>query len=657
MSETARPGSSPLLILPGFLPDAVSFAFRLSLALVLAYLVSFAIQLDSASSAGVTVTIVMQASPGMAVTKAFYRLAGTVVGGVMALTVLAAFPQDPTMLLGCYALLLGACTFAASLLRDFRAYGAVLAGYTVAIIAIGQIDSPDGALLATLDRVAAIFIGVVSVALVNTVFIVDTAHAQLGRDLGRYLDDIRRAGLDALAGHAPDEKGAPQQASDILSLRTEATYAAAELADGRRRNLAAQSMIASLLGMLSSILAIGRTSALAGPDGPAPAIRAFLHAASEAMERNEPLSLPNRLPTEPLDALLVERAAVLVSQHRDARIWHHAAETGDVRGAPRPVRLRSDPDRVAAALNALRTVITVGLGSAFCLLGNNDQITLLLIQQSAITALVGMQPNPSKAAIVFLVALPVSFLAAGIVGFLLLPNAFGLLPFAIAVGGGAFVLGLASRHPKVVPLAAPLLLFYSLLLSPSETEQFNFATFLNTSLQVAVSQGFVSLGFYLILPVRPSHRLFRVAGKIVRSLEDTLRHGGPRDQRVLQLLRFDRLSQALIWIGKPNSAGQVVLKRLVGFAALDSALCRAWSGLAETEQSGAALADAARAGRAALASAQPDQLADAARALLAHPDASGAPDAVLRAASGLYEAKLLLEREARALRRYGVLKG
>ena len=50
----------PLFPLPGFLPDAVSFAFRLALAMLLAYLVSFTIDLQSASSAGVCVAIVMQ---------------------------------------------------------------------------------------------------------------------------------------------------------------------------------------------------------------------------------------------------------------------------------------------------------------------------------------------------------------------------------------------------------------------------------------------------------------------------------------------------------------------------------------------------------------------------------------------------------------------
>ncbi len=147
------------MLLPGFLPDAVSFAFQFTLALLLAYLVSFAMQLEAASSAGVCVAIVMQPSLGMAASKAFYRVLGTVLGGAVALVLVSVFPQDRTMLLIAFGIWLGACTYVASLLHDFRSYGAALAGYTVAIIAILGIDDPSGSLLATLNRVAAILIG------------------------------------------------------------------------------------------------------------------------------------------------------------------------------------------------------------------------------------------------------------------------------------------------------------------------------------------------------------------------------------------------------------------------------------------------------------------------------------------------------------------
>ncbi len=657
MSDAVLPVRKPLLPLPGFMPDAVSFALRLSLALLLAYFVSFAIQLDSASSAGVCVAIVMQPSPGMAASKAFYRALGTIVGGAVALVIISIFPQDRTMLLASFAVWLAACTYLASLLRDFRSYGAALAGYTVAIIAVGGIDNPDGALLVMLDRVAAILIGIVSVGLVNSLFIVDTAHERLGVELRRHLHDLRDFASEALAGRGtPRGEDSLQRASDILALRTEANYATAELADGLRRTRATQSMLAALLGMLAAIRVINRTLPLAGPAGPAAATRATLDAARQAIQDDKPLPPADSLPTQPLDALLIERTAALAGEHRKAQIWLHAAATGIVGDAPLPVRLASDPDRVAGVLNAIRVLIAVALGATFCVLGNDSQVTLLLIQQSALTALVGTQPNPSKAAVGFFVALPIAALVAGVIAFLLLPNASSFLPFALAVGGGAFILALASRHPKIAWLGAPLLLFFTLFLSPANTELFDFSTFLNTVFECAIAVGFMQLAFILVLPVQPRRRLFRTADKVVRSLQQTLRHGGPANETTLQLLTFDRLAQMLLWTRTLRPTRHAALGRLEDFAELDLALRRAWSGLADAEQADPDLTEAVRIGRDGLASAEPELLDRGVRALLSQLVTGDALAAVLRAVSGLHEAKLLLEREGHALRRYGILE-
>ena len=154
---------TPFLLLPGFRPDAIGFATRTTLALLLAYLVAFAVQVEGPSTAGVCVAIVAQPSPGMAMSKAASRLLGTLLGGCIGLALLAAFPQDRVLLLAGYAVWLGLCTFGSTLLRDFRSYGAALSGYTAGIIAIGAIDSPHTALLTTLNRVAAMTIGIAAV--------------------------------------------------------------------------------------------------------------------------------------------------------------------------------------------------------------------------------------------------------------------------------------------------------------------------------------------------------------------------------------------------------------------------------------------------------------------------------------------------------------
>jgi len=207
-ATTAR---APLFTLPGFLPDAVGFASRFTAALLLAYAAAFFIQLDSASSAGLCVAIVTQPSSGMAMSKALYRVLGTVVGGIVGVVVVAVFPQDRAMLLVAFTLWLGACTFVASLLRDFRSYGAVLSGYTVGIVALGGIDAPDGALLTALNRVAAILIGVVAVALVNGLTTSDRSFNSLVTALRTEVAAATAMARGVLAGERRRRKSAVVQ--------------------------------------------------------------------------------------------------------------------------------------------------------------------------------------------------------------------------------------------------------------------------------------------------------------------------------------------------------------------------------------------------------------------------------------------------------------
>ena len=168
------------------------FVFRTWVALALAYYVAFFLQLEGASSAGVCVLILAQPAQGMLLSKALYRIAGTLVGVVSAVILIALFPQDRTLLIAAFAVWLGALTAAATLLRGFRAYGCVLAGYTVAIVAITNIGAPAMAFSAAVNRVAAIVVGIAAIGATNALL----ATAESSRSL---VAKLRGATGDVLA--------------------------------------------------------------------------------------------------------------------------------------------------------------------------------------------------------------------------------------------------------------------------------------------------------------------------------------------------------------------------------------------------------------------------------------------------------------------------
>ena len=173
------------------------------------------------------------------------------------------------------------------------------------------------------------------------------------------------------------------------------------------------------------------------------------------------------------------------------------------------VRISRHYDIIGALLSATRTMIAVGLGAVFCVLSGWPGVTLLLVQQAAFTALVGLMPNPRLISGMFLLALPLPTVLAGIIGYLLLPSISGFVPFAMAVGPAMFLIALLSRHPRLFTLGPGLMLYFPYMLSPANTESFNFAIFVNNIMLQTVCVLFVLLSFCLILPVSRRRRFFR----------------------------------------------------------------------------------------------------------------------------------------------------
>ena len=622
-----------LLPLPGFPPDAVPFAMRTTVALLLAYLVAFALQLDTASSAGVCVAIVAQPSPGMALSKAFWRAAGTLLGGVAALAMIAAFPQDRTMLLLGFALWLGACTFVAASLRDFRSYGAVLAGYTVGIIAVNGIDAPGGAWSSALDRVAAILIGIAAVAVVNLVLARPAAFEALLRALEGHLAAVTALAVATLEGKAaPGEWASVSMGTPILELQTQATYAASELPGGRARRDGAMAAIAGLLGMLSACRALA-----AAPADPATA--PWLTGAAASLQ-GRPAAADPPPPATPVTAFAAERTQALLAQHAAAceglRVLREGGRMAE------HVRMSRHHDVIGALMSAIRTIVAVGVGCVFCVVAGWPGSTLLLVQEAAFVALLGMTPNPSAAGEAMGIALVPAAVSAGVVGFSLLPLTSGFVPFALVVAPFAFALALAGRYPGLQRFSSGFLLYFTLLLAPSNQESFDLSEFLNIVLIQCLAVAFMVLSFRLVLPVSRQRRLLRIADAVVTDLQATLRRGRTGDAARTNLREYDRMAQAEVWSGRPTPARRAVLQRLGALIDLDLELRRAWAGLSPRLP-----APLQRVARTALLSADPAQLQQAAEALCREPEG-------LQAASGLHAASQRLAAEQRALRHYAV---
>ena len=198
------------------MPAGTAYVLRTLLALSLALYAAYYLQLDSPASAGTTAIILASPVRGAILSKSVWRFVGTAVGAIFAVVLVALFAQSPVLFVAGVAIWLGLCTTLATLLQYFRSYAAVLAGYTVTLIAFSVQDDPTRIFDVALGRVSVVSVGIMATAFVSVLFqpgrqrwLHTGAHPRSDRRRGgvggRFLG---RAGhADAAAGPQPDIGG------------------------------------------------------------------------------------------------------------------------------------------------------------------------------------------------------------------------------------------------------------------------------------------------------------------------------------------------------------------------------------------------------------------------------------------------------------------
>ena len=156
LTDALRAAGPPLL-----------FGLRLWASVCLALWVAFWLELDNAYWAGTSAAVVCQPHLGASLRKGWFRMIGTGIGAVAIVVLSACFPQDRAAFLVSLALWGAACALVATLLRNYAAYAASLAGYTAAVVASDQLGATGGlngeAFLLAVTRASEICIGIVCV--------------------------------------------------------------------------------------------------------------------------------------------------------------------------------------------------------------------------------------------------------------------------------------------------------------------------------------------------------------------------------------------------------------------------------------------------------------------------------------------------------------
>jgi uncharacterized membrane protein YccC len=537
-----------LAVVPAWL-----FGLRLWASVCLALYVAFWLQLDNASWAGTSAAIVCQPQLGASLRKGWFRMIGTVVGAIMAVVLVACFPQDRILFLGGLAIWVALAALAATLLRNFASYAAALAGYTVAIIsgdllgATGGV-SADAAFLLAVARASEIIIGIVCAGVVLAVTDFGGARRRLATLFAGLSSGIASQFAGTLTTDGPDLSDTTPVRREfirqVIALEPAVDLALGESAQLRYHSPVLQRAVDGLFAALAGWRGVANHLLRLPPDlahdearllweDVPPELREPLSTADTARWISNPVHLRNNCVTDagrlidrpaasPSRRLLADKTAIVLTGIADALNGLALLVADPARSLPGGGLARLHvPDWLPALTNAGRAFVMVVVVALFWIVTAWPNGATVITFAAIVLALLSPRADEAYiAAIGLTLGCAISAIAAAAIEFALLPALSTESFAALAVGIGLYlvpvgVMMVRSRQPGVYAAMAANFLP---ILAPVNQMSYDNAQFYNQAMAIVLGAGVGAMSFRLLPPLSPALRTRRLLMLTLRDL-------------------------------------------------------------------------------------------------------------------------------------------
>jgi uncharacterized membrane protein YccC len=519
---------------------ALLFGLRLWIAVCLALYIAFWIQLDNAFWAGTSAAIVCQPSLGASLRKGWFRMVGTAVGATVIVILTAWFPQQRDSFLLALALWCAACGLLATLLRNFAAYAAALAGITAAIIASDELGAVGGAsgdvFVLAVARASEICIGITcaGVVLAGTDF--GGARQRLALQLATISAEIV-GGLVRTFSLVGPEQSTTRPVRRDLTRRVSALDPVIDEALGESSDLrphsptlqaATEGLVAALSGWRTAAFHLelsqghhARREANIVVENIPMELRSLAEQAQSTNWATDPSSgrkacaaAVRRLASLPADTpslrLLADSAA-------EALIGIRCALNGllllvDPARSVREARSTwlSVPDLLPALVNAVRIFVAIGVVELFWIVtawpSGSQAVAFAAI------AVIMFSPRADQAYTItmgIMIGVILTAALAAIVKFAILPAVETFAGFSIALGIVLVPAG-ALMFQRQTPIYIAITVYLIPLIGPANPMSYDTSQFYNQALAIVSGIGAGAVSFRLLPPLSPALRARRL---------------------------------------------------------------------------------------------------------------------------------------------------
>ena len=526
------------------LPNTWVYALRTCAAALAALYLAYALQLDTPASAAITVLIVAHPVHGMVWSKSIYRLAGTIVGGVVALLLTALFAQTPELFLLFLGLWLGICTAGAALFRNFKSYGAMLAGYTVGLICFPAITTaPESIFTLTMARVASVSLGITCSALAASLLTRRSIFAKLTAQQAQLLTK-----LSIFAARTVTNPPHPAWSAEQHALRTEIAGMDGQiecaLAEAPEMSAQADRLRYSLSSMFSALTVL--TSIHETGDGigllPPPLLQTFADAMMD--HRTSVQCDPTNLPPQSMPIL--DHLRELTDTITQAASGMGVAPVTKLQPA-------YHLDWMLAGRNAVRSTLSVWVCGALWLATAWPVGGMMVASTIPNVVLLSLRDHPEQDALQFAKGIALAAIVALFYLVLVLPHLSNFVQLAVALLVPLFWGTLISTRLNVAFMGLGFLVFFLTLLSPANDMRYDVAGLINMSLAVVAGPILTWMIYRMVLPSHPLSRAAAVLRALHTDLQALLHGRQPIQQATWESRSHHRLLRLASCFGSEES--------------------------------------------------------------------------------------------------------
>jgi uncharacterized membrane protein YccC len=519
----------------------------LAAAVSLALLTAFYLQLETPSWAGTSAAIICQPIVGSSLFKGVFRMIGTVVGAVAAVLLTAAFPQDRVGFLFGMLVWLALCSFVSTLLRNFAAYAAMLAGYTLIIIVSTSIGAPEQVFEAAVSRASEICIGIVCGTLVTALPMIGDSPRRLSMLLSQLVDETGAHLVNVLAQCGARNAEGPEVRRTLIQ-RTAALepiidQAAGESPELLHRRSVLRAAMNGLFRALSGVRVVETHLRNLTADGARRSANLILdHLPPEWAQGQFGSAMPlDSAKSRCLVRNLVALKADDVSMYLTAE---GAAETFiGLSTAANGITLLNDPasardvlhsstffvaDYLPALVNAVRVFVGVGATVLFWVATAwPNGLQAAVFASVTIMIFSPLQERSGGAALGQGIGTAIAAVVAGVIKFAVLPDHESFRAFSLIIAAALVPLGALTTIPTLTPYFMASALNIIPLLTPTNLMIYNSQTYYNSALGLLAGCAAAGLALILIPSLPLQLRSQRLVDLSIRDLR-RLAAGGRR---------------------------------------------------------------------------------------------------------------------------------